>query len=368
MRRRWFHRSCLLALLGLAVGVFAEPAEVREPDEVDPSTQPDEIRRGMRMGDPPQERYRRYWESLGRRIEPTLQGDWARFDQYLEFFQREIVRDQRLFSFAADLSVDEAGGRVVRVRAEYREQAEAFARLLDVLGLTAHHDVRLIPEPGSGAGGGLGMVRAADADAPRRGFLRAQPDAKSEAVNEALPGEPVWLLSTDNATNARWLLCHSTDGYLGWIAAEAVERIEPDRFNAAVNARPASHAARVDAAIADAERRLGRPYVWGGRGEEGVDCSGLVQQAFASQGVHLPRDAEQQALVGRLVATRWHREPMRRGDVMFFLGRRGFVAHTAIYLGDGKLIESADGKVRVSDFHPGLPRWENFCFAKRVLE
>lgn len=366
MLQRLIWLSCLLALLGLGVVARAEPAEAPEPDEGDPTTQPDEIRRGMRMGDPPEVRYHRYWETLARRIEPELHGDWAKFDQYLDFFRREIVRDGRLFHFSAEWSTDEAGGRVVRGTAEYREQAEAFARLLGVLGLTAHHDVRIVPQ--GDAAGGLGLVRPSDPDAPRRGFLRARPDAKSEAVNEALPGEPVWLLEADNAADPRWLLCHSADGYVGWIVADAVERVDAARFNAAVNARPPSHAGRIDAAIADAERRLGRPYVWGGRGEEGVDCSGLVQQAFASQGVHLPRDAEQQALVGRLVATRWHREPMRRGDVMFFLGRRGFIAHTAIYLGDGKLIESADGKVRVSDFHPGLPRWENFCFAKRVLE
>jgi cell wall-associated NlpC family hydrolase len=103
-----------------------------------------------------------------------------------------------------------------------------------------------------------------------------------------------------------------------------------------------------------------------------VDCSGLVQTAFASQGIHLPRDAEQQAIVGKLVATRWHRDGLRRGDVLFFMGRRGAVSHTAIYLGDDQYIE-ASGSVKVSSFRAeddgySRSRDDNFCFAKRIIE
>ena len=87
----------------------------------------------------------------------------------------------------------------------------------------------------------------------------------------------------------------------------------------------------------------------------------------------MPRDADQQSLVGTLVATRWHQSSLARGDVLFFLNRRGTISHTAIYLGDGKFIEAAEPVVKITrldDIPPGKDkaRGDSLCFAKRVLE
>ena len=140
-----------------------------------------------------------------------------------------------------------------------------------------------------------------------------------------------------------------------------------------MNAKPPRGSALIETAITDALQRKGVMYVWGGRSDEGVDCSGLVQRAFAAAGVMIPRDAEQQAICGKLVAMRHHRDALRRGDVLFFLGRRGFVAHTGIYLGDGQFVEAADEGVQVrslreADANYKAKRAEGFCFAKRILD
>jgi len=98
-----------------------------------------------------------------------------------------------------------------------------------------------------------------------------------------------------------------------------------------------------------------------------------VQTAFASQGINLPRDADQQSIMGRLVATRACRAGLRRGDLLFFLSRTGTVRHVAIYLGEQKFLQAEDGGVRVSSLDPNDPAYDakhdrGFCFAKRVIE
>ena len=71
-----------------------------------------------------------------------------------------------------------------------------------------------------------------------------------------------------------------------------------------------------------AESFIGVPYLWGGTTALGLDCSGFVQQVYRLNGVALPRDADQQAVLGRKV------EKARAGDLMFFGAER--VTHVAL--------------------------------------
>ena len=48
------------------------------------------------------------------------------------------------------------------------------------------------------------------------------------------------------------------------------------------------------AVVADAEKYLGVPYVWGGESNSGLDCSGLVQKTFKDLGINVPRIAADQ--------------------------------------------------------------------------
>ncbi|SFZ85500.1 NlpC/P60 family protein [Devosia enhydra] len=66
--------------------------------------------------------------------------------------------------------------------------------------------------------------------------------------------------------------------------------------------------------VAVAERFVGTPYLWGGRQSLGLDCSGLVQQAFYACGKTCPRDSDQQALLGSPV------DVPTRGDLVFWRG------------------------------------------------
>jgi len=317
----------------------------------------------MSMRDPPEVRQRKYFENLARQIEPELKGELTKPDVYLRFVERAVVRERRLFAF--NVTADPQSGKVVLTgQAEYAQQVRSLVMLLHTLGLEVEDRIELTPTKPLGDTP-FGIVRAA------RSFIYASPEPRAEVVNEVVRGESLYLLhAIDGQRPMYW--CHAPDGYVGWIRADDVERVDGSRLAQALSSGSSSPDPRIESIIASAQSKLGLPYVWGGRSDEGVDCSGLVQTAFASQGIHLPRDAEQQAIVGNLVATRWHRDALKRGDVLFFMGRRGTVSHTAIYLGDGQYIE-ASGSVKISSFRAdddgySRSRDDSFCFAKRMIE
>lgn len=198
--------------------------------------------------------------------------------------------------------------------------------------------------------------------------ISSRPEPRGEQVTQLSAGDPVFLLQQKE----QYFRCLGPDGYAGFIAAGDIRRIDGAELTRMLNAA-APPAERIDAVINKAKSLLGTEYVWGGTSPAGIDCSGLVQASFKSIGVNLPRDADQQALVGKLVATRWHRDALRAGDLLFFIGRRGNVSHVAIYLEGDQFIEAADQSVRISSLNPDHPNYQerreySFCFGKRVIE
>jgi cell wall-associated NlpC family hydrolase len=81
-----------------------------------------------------------------------------------------------------------------------------------------------------------------------------------------------------------------------------------------------------------AESFIGVPYLWGGTTALGLDCSGLVQQVYRLNGVALPRDADQQAVLGRRV------EKARAGDLMFFGAEA--ITHVALATSESEFIHA----------------------------
>ena len=88
--------------------------------------------------------------------------------------------------------------------------------------------------------------------------------------------------------------------------------------------------------VAAAERYLGCPYLWGGKSFVGIDCSGLVQNAFRDLGITVLRDTDMQRdTIGR-GTTIGSIDELRRGDLIYIPG------HVLICTGDGAVIH-ADG-------------------------
>ena len=132
------------------------------------------------------------------------------------------------------------------------------------------------------------------------------------------------------------------DGYSGWLRdVEAlVPARPPDRLPVLERADIEK---RMPGAIAFARAAMQVPnrYCWGGTIAPDYDCSGIVQAAFASQGIWLPRDTYQQEAFARPIA----RETLQPGDLVFF-GTLEKANHVGLYLGDGEYLHSSSPKRR----------------------
>jgi peptidoglycan DL-endopeptidase CwlO len=87
------------------------------------------------------------------------------------------------------------------------------------------------------------------------------------------------------------------------------------------------------AAVKYAYAQLGKPYVWGGAGPNGFDCSGLTMMAWNAAGVSLPHNAAMQQSDIPAVSL----SALQPGDLIFF-GSPAF--HVGIYVGGGNMIQA----------------------------
>ncbi|MFF8836135.1 C40 family peptidase [Streptomyces sp. NPDC015130] len=87
------------------------------------------------------------------------------------------------------------------------------------------------------------------------------------------------------------------------------------------------------AIVAFARAQIGDAYVMGSTGPNSWDCSGLVQAAYASVGIDLPRISSDQSSRGTSVSL----SNLQPGDVLYWGSRSGSY-HVAIYVGGGKYV------------------------------
>jgi hypothetical protein len=288
---------------------------------------------------------------------------------------RKLVPDSRLGVFDVAVEPQRLAGCTTN-----RDALAALRQLAAAVGRAA--DVRLLPDT-SVHDEPRAVVTAAIAP------LLREPRITADRVSEALHGESLALLERRDGV---WLRVRAGDGYHAWTHAGYVATGSDDwaddwsaratawslgaelkfadrRFRLAVGARVVlgrhgdvetadgrtwsvtAGTVRPEAELR-AEARLlaapewalrwfsGAPFVWGGRTEWGLDCSGLVQATYAARGVALPRDSDLQSLAGREVAIDPAGAGYEAGDVLCFAdGRR--ISHVALWAGAGRIVHSA---------------------------
>ena len=208
--------------------------------------------------------------------------------------------------------------------------------------------------------------------------MLAEPHVSSGQVSQQLAGHLVSIVEDQSD----WLLVRGRDEYEGWMhrgyLARGVAAVEdsarlislgcivrgqrgeeralplravlaPGDVIESGEAMPAAHfPARFPSngqAIGRSavELFVGTSYQWGGVTPWGADCSGLVQSVFALHGLSLPRDAWQQARVGRDAGR--DIDNTRSADLLFFSDRAdAHVTHVAIALGNCRIVHLALGR------------------------
>lgn len=356
----------------------------------------------------PTSRIERRMTRLARTIWPEGKLPAERLGWFISTYARLSFTNQSLVFF--DVRAEKSGnGFVLRGRTNTPLLLDGLTLALAGVGIApVSSEVQALPDPALGAQR-FAVTRVAAA------LTYGKPGRRGPLQTELLYGEPLLLLAKEGQD----YLLHAADGYVGWVHAGAVQPLTAAQYAAYVEL-PRVIALRDltvgDAAIprgavlrqvrsagdevtirtpeggeltlpADACRAvtgeppgntlvsaalelLYSPYIFGGRGPEGLDCSGLVTNVSNRVGLRPPRDAWQQALGGRLVATRWYRDELRAGDQLFFINLAGKVYHTAIAIDARRYVHSSPPCVQINSFDPQDPLYNerldrDFFVAKR---
>jgi len=166
----------------------------------------------------------------------------------------------------------------------------------------------------------------------------------SGLATQVAAGRCLDVLEPCSARGGRLKVRLLEDGYPCWLE-------QADLLGAALAAEPPRRRlldpGRIEAALPAvlhyASQAADKPnhYLWGGTTGPNYDCSGLVQSAFASAGIWIPRDAYQQERFCQAVAIRPSLFSLvRPGDLIFF-GRPQRCTHVGLYLGKGRYLHSS---------------------------
>jgi hypothetical protein len=180
--------------------------------------------------------------------------------------------------------------------------------------------------------------------------LREGPDAKAKVLQKAGLGSQLALAGPEQ------------DGWLSlWVPGLKSPVFAPARHFAVDPKPPVTDGREI---VDTAAQLKGTPYLWGGMSWKGIDCSGFTYTAYRVHGVTLPRDADQQFLVGIPVEL----SELKPGDLLFFGDSEKDITHVGMYMWDGKFIHASGSLGGVTVTRVDHPKYAAiFQGARRML-
>ena len=213
------------------------------------------------------------------------------------------------------------------------------------------------------------------------GHVYKWPSDKAETICDLVGGDLMRFVSR----KGKWTMVMLPSGKTGYVRTNLLKKHE-GFISIAMGEGSAESISQetTEAIIAQAEKLLGVPYLWGGMSAKGVDCSGLVRISHIMNGILLPRNASQQIKCGDRIAMEvdpsFHEDGSRqnpdgsyseafvaqmkarvmnlqRGDLVYFGTpetdeKPMRVTHVGIYLGNNRIIHSSH-RVRINSLIPG---------------
>jgi len=356
-----------------------------------------------------------YALKLARRVEERPTADPASLGLYLDRIKNLLLSDPYYFYYRVSAVITN-GTLVVGGEVERPEFKEMTRLVLEKLQLGSVIDrIEVLPDRPQFIPP-FGVVTSASAST----YSSPPPGGP---MDQALLGEPVYILK-ESETH---YLIKTFSGYWGYVPRQQVRRLSAAEFVVRLNSpaawlerdfmqpplfipagsrllidrwglgrrcrlrgpgneiivipkslcsrqgRHGGRAQRLARLLATARSFLRAPYDYGGKNSQsGIDCSGLVQIAYRSVGVNLPRDAKQQYIVGNLVATAYFLDALLPGDALYFVDFSGRVSHTALYLGNKTIIHATGDHVQIHSIDPNIANYykrfaSDFIGAKRFL-
>lgn len=262
-------------------------------------------------------------------------------------------------------------------------------------------------------------------------WMFREADLKSEPLNQVLYGETVRLLK--KSADGEFYFIQSPDAYLGWTPKENIIPITVDKYKEYQNNHIRAIFSKNSQIIPDGGKSepvkiftntmlplsgtpslfrkikvklpdggtadvnpgevkiinpniraqgeslkklalevMGSDYKWGGITKEGIDCSGYSQYLYKRIGINLPRDADEQAGMGKIVAYNDSLTGLLPGDLLFFIGRSGRIGHVAISLGGTEFVHASGKNVHFGSLDRNSPNYlekaeGSVFFVKRIL-
>ncbi|MBD2503816.1 C40 family peptidase [Anabaena azotica] len=166
--------------------------------------------------------------------------------------------------------------------------------------------------------------------------LYDSPECTSLATQAAV-GRHLQVTSNQQDSAVEVYLCE--DDYPGWLAREDLSLLKSATVLYQAKSFSESEIKKLlPEVIAFTHKAMQQSnyYLWGGTVGPNYDCSGLMQAAFVSVGIWLPRDAYQQEAFTQAINI----DELTTGDLVFF-GTPQKATHVGLYLGDGHYIHSS---------------------------
>ena len=195
------------------------------------------------------------------------------------------------------------------------------------------------------------------------GHIYKEPSFKAETICDLVGGDIMRLAGAETGKRetaiklrGRWTKVMLPSGRTGYVPTSGL-KVHEGFMSIAQGEGSADSISdeTMEAIIAEAEKLIGVPYLWGGMSAKGTDCSGLVRISCIMNGILLPRNASQQIKCGDRVEL----DNLQRGDLVFF-GTAATdekpmrVTHVGIYIGNNRIIHSSH-RVRINSLIPGDP-------------